>query len=293
MNNAESNWIYTPSTTITTTSDTFPNTTWTDYPQPSPWVQPDITIQPTVTIKPVVIRKQRKPKAAVKRRKKMGKKTKTKKETYITLVLDKSASMGRCYGAALDSINEQINTIKKQGHKGGKTFVSIILFDHEIEIIEENTPVNELRLLTEEDYVLCGTTALRDAVSTAIDVMQDRQDRKKNQGFLMVLISDGQENASGTTQAELQSKIQELENDDRWTFTYMLDGSTWEQVQEWAITYNTSIGNMSTYTSTSAGTVRASKGMSAGVCNYMAVREDGHTKSDTFYNSGDGTESKV
>jgi len=261
------------------------------------WTIPDTTFIPATTITvggwqsaPVIKRTIRKNKANVKRKKN---KNTTAKETYITLVLDKSGSMSDCYAAALSAINEQIGVIKREGHKGGKTFVSIILFDHEIEIIEENTPVNQLRPLTKDDYVLGGMTALRDAVSTAIDIMHKEQDRKKNQGFLMVLISDGQENSSGTTQQDLQSKISELSKDERWTFTYLLDGHSWQQVQQWSITYGTPIGNMNTYTSTAAGTVRGSSVIASSVCNYMDARSEDLTGTKTFYNDGSGEESKV
>ena len=259
------------------------------WPKPSPykpWTEP----WPSPIIKPKKIKRKRAP--VKKQKKSMRANVKGRKETYITLVLDRSGSMYSCYAAALDAINEQIETIKKNAHKGGKTYVSLLTFDNEIDVVFENVLAQEVKHLTPEDYVLGGSTALRDAVMTAIETMEEFESSKKNQGFLMILISDGQENASGTPQEELQRRIEELDAD-KWTFTYMLDGHTWEQVQAFSVAYASPIGNMSTYTADSAGTLRSSHCMAAGVVNYMDSRGEGETKSKTFYNDGSGEESKV
>ena len=264
---------------ITTPSITCPNPGhWTWIPAPIPiWKK----------VKP-----KSKRRASMKRRRKVVK-NKGQKETYITLVLDRSSSMCNCYQAALDAINEQIETIKSNAHKGGKTYVSLIIFDHEVEVIFENEPAEDLEHLTKEEYVLRGSTALRDAVMGAIDLMEEHENDDKNQGFLVVLISDGQENCSGVSREELQSRIEEANGSNRWTFTYMLDGHNWEQVREWAITYQTPLGNMCSYTADVAGTARAGVAMSGAVSNYMNSREEGKTESKTFYNTGTGEESKV
>jgi len=252
---------------------------WDPWQNPSPWKK--------VSRKP-----KSKGRAPVKRKKTIRARS-GRKETYITLILDRSGSMGSCYAQALDAINEQIDTIKENAHKGGKTFVSLVLFNHEVEVVFENVSAKELRHLTEDEYRLSGTTALRDGVMTGIDLMEEYEDDRKNQGFLVVLISDGQENSSGTTREQLQARIEELNALDTWTFTYMLDGHTWEQVQEWSIQYSTPIGNMCTYTSSPVGTEQAGLMVCNAVSNYMNDRDSGKTKSETFYNSGDGTESKA
>jgi uncharacterized protein YegL len=266
-----------------------PNDPWTL----APWIWPLPTPQPKR--RPKVIRRSqpKKKRAPIKRRENMPR-TKTKKETYITLVLDKSSSMTSCYGPALSAINEQIETIKKNAKKGGKTYVSLILFDHEVEIVFENTPASQLRKLTEDDYALRGTTALRDAVRTAAEIMREHTDGRKNQGFLVVLISDGMENASGTTQVELKSLIDELESTDRWTFTYMLDGHSWEQIQDMTFSgYGGNLGNYATFTSDNAGMRSAGIVAVNSVGSYMDSRKEGTTSKTDFYNDGSGEEKKA
>ena len=75
-----------------------------------------------------------------------------KKETYITLVLDRSGSMGNCYESALDSINEQIASIRKHAKKGGETFISLVLFDDTIDVLYENRHIKDVAPLAAADY---------------------------------------------------------------------------------------------------------------------------------------------
>ena len=223
----------------------------------------------------------------------MPKKTIVKKETFISLVLDRSGSMGRCREAALDSINEQIASIKKHAKKGGKTYVSLILFDDTIDVLYENVPVADVSPLELNDYQLGGCTALRDAMLTAIETMQGKQSGKKNQGFLTVLVSDGMENASGTTDEQLRSRIEELEGTDKWTFTYMLDGHNWEQATQFSQATGVKAGNLSVFTSSKVGMDNAGGVMRGATANYLSSREIGAQSTPTFYNSGDGAESRV
>ncbi|KKM72247.1 hypothetical protein LCGC14_1422470 [marine sediment metagenome] len=271
-------------------------------PKPWPWDRP---LPPYRPWRPWILplpTPAPKPRAPVRRKKTITRKrapvrrhtmARGKKETYITLVLDRSGSMYNCQAAALDALNEQIGAIKKNAKKGGKTFVSVIIFDDSIDIIRENVPAEEISKIESAEYQLGGSTALRDAMLTAIETMQEKQNSAKNQGFLVILISDGQENASGTSAEQLKSRIGELQGTDRWTFTYMLDGHTWEEATDFAWSTGVNLGNVSSYTSTPAGTGKASEVMQNASINYLCARSRGETSSKTFYNEGDGAESKV
>lgn len=288
--------------TITTTDGsswvgepTFPGGSipWDIYPNPCvPFVQPNVIIFPVVRPRATVRRPKKLKKRAPVRRHNMAKKT-GKKETFITLVLDRSYSMEHIRQTALDSLNEQIGSIKKHAKKGGKTFVSLILFDDTIDVLYENVPVADVVPLELKDYELGGCTALRDAMLTAIETMESKQNSKKNQGFLTVLISDGQENASGTTPDQLKSRIEELEGTDNWTFTYMLDGHNWEQATQFAFDSGINSGNVSVFTSTISGTQAMGAVVNNSLASYMSDRSVGITKKLDFYNDGSGDESRV
>lgn len=230
------------------------------------------------------VRRNKNRKRAPVRRKGRNIMAKKKKETHIVLVLDKSFSMVSCQQQALDALNEQIDGIRLNAHKGGNTYVSVVLFSNVIDIIHEHVPAAELEHLTMSDYVLDGNTSLRDAMMTAIDLVQPKTNKKKNQGFLVVLISDGQENSSGTLQSTLKSRVDELEGTDRWTFTYMLDGSTWENIGDMVGSgYGSSIGNYATFTADSAGMQYAGNAIRCASVNFLDDRSKGLTSKKNFY----------
>ncbi len=260
------------------------------FPLPDPWVpwpEPSKQRAPVRRKKRWPAKRKRKilkHRAPVRRRGRdtMGKKN--KKETHVALVLDKSFSMSGCRPQALAALNEQIDGLKASGHKGGKTFVSIILFSDKIDIVQERVPVAHLEHLTMRDYVLDGNTALRDAMMTAIDVMVDERSRDINQGFLVVLVSDGGENSSGTDQATLKSRIDELEGSDRWTFTYLLDGHSWEDIETLSHSgFGSSIGNYASFTNSAQGMRSAGSGLVASTALYMSSRAVGVTAKKDFY----------
>ncbi len=265
---------------------------WGDPWQPIPW--PDPFIWPPEEEKKkkrARVRNPKKRRAQVRRRNtrkrapvRRTRRSTMKKETHIVLVLDKSYSMDNCRKQALDALNEQIDGIKANAHKGGKTYVSVVLFSNIIDIVHEHVPAAQLEHLTLSDYVLDGNTALRDAMMTAIDLVQPKMNRKKNQGFLVVLVSDGQENASGTPQSTLKSRIEELEGTDRWTFSYMLDGHSWEDIGDMVLSgYGSSLGNYASFTSDAGGTEQAGVALRACSVNYMDARAQGLTAKKNFY----------
>lgn len=248
---------------------------WDQHPQP--WITPLPT--PSTPMKPraPVNRKPAKPRAKVTHRHGKG-----EKETFITLILDKSGSMQSSWQAALDAINEQIQTIKENAEKGGKTYVSLLLFSDSIDIVFENVLASEVSSLEPADYRIGGSTALRDAMTTAIDLMAEKQAAHKNQGFLTVLISDGQENASGVTKEALKSRMDELEKTDKWTFTYMLDGHTWESIQGMTYYANNSVSNIACYNSTPTGTYTGGQMLKSKVADYLVMRNAGQMSTKNF-----------
>jgi uncharacterized protein YegL len=274
---------------VTNGSGTSSPTTWYWYqwpwvPQPIPYV-PYVPYVPKVTI---TINSTKRPRVPIKRHgcdllKKTTRKTKTAKETYITLLLDKSSSMRTCYKEALDAINEQIHTIKQNAKKGGQTFVSLILFGSDVEVMYENMPAEKVKPLTENDYVVGGITALRDAVLTGIELMESKQCSKRNQGFLSVLISDGQENASGTGREELRSRISELQKTKKWTFAYMLSGHSWEDVLDVAYYSSISTANINQFVTTTQGILTASENMKNALCSYFDARSSGNEFVEKFW----------
>ena len=209
-------------------------------------------------------------------------------KTKVALVIDRSGSMGSCRDAAFSGINEQIETIRRNADKHGKTDVHYIQFDDEIEPLFRCDARN-LRKLHYEDYQPRGMTALYDAVWTAINEI-DNGKRDKDTAYLVVVISDGLENASRLISGqELARRIRRLEETGQWTFTYMMSNIDLSEFRE---TMGAHFGNSFQYDSTPTGTQRAYGLMADSTKNYFSMRNANvgvSYCSTAFYSDEDGT----
>ena len=106
----------------------------------------------------------------------------------IVLILDESGSMDNIREKMLHSINDLIKE-QKQIKDRPATF-TLVKFNDGINRKFNNSPLENVNFLTPEDYVPSGTTALYDAIGSTINWFRNEKD------VLMVIITDGQENAS-------------------------------------------------------------------------------------------------
>ena len=117
--------------------------------------------------------------------------------TEIVFILDRSGSMS---GLESDTIGGFNGMIEKQKKAGGEAFISTILFDNEIEVLHDRVDVQEIKSMTDEDYIVRGCTALLDAIGGAIHHIGNihkyarREDVPEHTMF--VITTDGMENAS-------------------------------------------------------------------------------------------------
>jgi Mg-chelatase subunit ChlD len=210
-----------------------------------------------------------------------GRPKKAKKVTYVALVVDRSGSMGTVQQAAYTGINEQIKSLRDNASKGGDTFVTYVQFDNVIDLLFDKKPAKDLVDIRQDQYQPRGSTAMYDAVWTAIKRLKDGVTETADTGFLVVVISDGYENASReVTGTQLAAEIKLLEASGKWTFSYMLSNQDLKVVQQ---TLNLSIGNMASYVNTSTGTVDAFLRSADSTAQYLNTRSKGITAVKDFY----------
>ncbi|MFN4884846.1 MAG: vWA domain-containing protein [Bacteroidota bacterium] len=151
----------------------------------------------------------------------------TKNATYYHLILDKSGSMNSHYNETLEGLNEKLLSIQNIQKRNPEIpiYVSLTLFSDSPELVFENVPASELQPLTKTDYVLDGMTGLLDAVGTVINRMEyllNRQIRENNANAMVVIFTDGMENASRMyTYEQVGAKIKALEESSRWSFAFV------------------------------------------------------------------------
>ncbi len=152
--------------------------------------------------------------------------------TEIVFILDRSGSMS---GLEMDTIGGFNSMIAKQKKEVGEAYVSTILFDDHSEVLHDRITMDQVPVMTENDYYVRGCTALLDAVGSAIHHigtvhkyarMEDRPEKT-----LFVITTDGMENASRQYSYEkVRKMIQRQQEKYGWEFIFI--GANIDAVQE-------------------------------------------------------------
>lgn len=213
---------------------------------------------------------------------------KLKPKTYVAIILDKSQSMGSIAKFAVDTYNEQLASIRETAEEQ-EVSISLIQFDSDVEFKAYNTILSETTNLEMKDYIPGTMTAMNDAIGLTIARLQKEEDiNDKNVSVLIVVITDGMENASKEyTKPIIAKQIKELQETDRWTFTYL--GANVD-VNQIARDYNFDAGNVQSYAATGAGMAKGSLLNSVGTSRFMKSRLAGATRSASFYSGPDEDE---
>ena len=143
--------------------------------------------------------------------------------TELVFILDRSGSMA---GLEKDTIGGFNAMIEKQKQEEGEAYISTVLFDHEIKLIHDRVPLREIRPLTEQEYFARGSTALIDAMGSAIRRIRDIHrvaDRKDlPQRTLFVITTDGMENSSVLySSGEVRQMVQQMKQEQDWEFLFL------------------------------------------------------------------------
>ena len=138
--------------------------------------------------------------------------------TDITMILDRSGSMGRIHEQVIRSFNDFLT---EQKAVTGNATLSLIQFDEQYEVNYECINVQDVDELTATTYEPRGMTALNDAIGRTITNMKKRlKDSKDN--VVVVITTDGMENASVEfRRSQIRAMIQECETKLGWKFMYL------------------------------------------------------------------------
>jgi len=140
-----------------------------------------------------------------------------KNKVHVSVILDRSGSMCSCWDDTIGGFNSYLEGLKKD--KETEYFISLTQFDDQYEINYVKKPLHEVGNLDRITYIPRGRTALLDAVGRTINTLGTVP---YNEKMLMLIITDGQENASREFSYDQVKKLiadkTELGN---WTFTYI------------------------------------------------------------------------
>lgn len=143
--------------------------------------------------------------------------------TELIFILDRSGSMGGLESDTIGGYNAMLN---KQKGIDGEANITTVLFDDNYELLHDRINLKGVKLITENEYFVRGTTALLDAIGKSIqkivNVQRNTSEDEKAGNVLFVITTDGYENASREyTYSRIKSMIEKQKNNYGWEFIFL------------------------------------------------------------------------
>jgi len=214
-------------------------------------------------------------------------------QNRIALVLDASTSMARFRYDVERVVAEQVAEIKKNAAKLGQpTSLTIYVFNDVVTQLGYWPDVFTFQKLN--GYYPTGNTALLDGVGRAItDFQNSASIRDPNTSFLIITVTDGEENWSRTygkddlqynrfsyaRMKSLPNLMNEVERTDRWTFAFSVPRGGRNALRN----LNIPDGNIQEWEQTQAGFESMSRATVTGLTGYYGARSVGATRVSNFF----------
>ncbi len=184
---------------------------------------------------------------------------KKKPTTHVAIVLDRSGSMFHIARQAVDYYNEQ-RTQAIENTKDQNITLSLVTFNKNV---FEHDWLADPKTLAEADrdsYRPSGSTAWYDALGYTIDKLRETTNEEEDTAYLVISISDGEENDSthyGNCHdtSVIHSLIKDCEGSGKWTFSYM--GCSKANLEEVARNVGISLSNMALWDASNAHAAKA------------------------------------
>lgn len=136
----------------------------------------------------------------------------------IICILDRSGSMQSVKSDAIGGFN---NLLKEQKALPGQAAMTVVLFDHEYEVLHSRKPIANVAPLNDASYVPRGTTALLDAIGKTLTTAKTYDAASPDHKFIVAIITDGQENASREWMKPAVKSLTDELTAKGWTFVYL------------------------------------------------------------------------
>lgn len=140
--------------------------------------------------------------------------------TELVIIIDKSGSMHGLEQDVVGGYNSLIDEQKKEG----KTIVTTIFFNDQIQFVHEGVDIKEVKPLDGRSYQPCGCTALLDAIGDAISLIKAKHSKLKENELpehtIFSIMTDGLENASREYSYKRIKDMIELQKKCGWDFIF-------------------------------------------------------------------------
>lgn len=203
------------------------------------------------------------------------------KNIHYLLILDRSGSMGSVRKETINNFNEQIQMIKslEKRYPGQKYNVSLVLFNHDIDVKFLCKPTSEIKEFTEKDYIPDGTTALHDACGKGISELEKKTSKGNN--VVVVIMTDGHENSSTEYSYKAITSTIDRKKKDGWTISYM--GADQDAMAA-AKSLHIPVSNSINYNNTNVGISASLSTLKRSMDSYtMSVSSSGSADMENFF----------
>ncbi len=141
-------------------------------------------------------------------------------DSIISVIIDESGSMGPCRADTIGGFNV---FIKEQKAVKGKATLTLTKFNDSVSIPYADKDIKDVEDLTELAYCPNGCTALFDAIGKTINAIEAKLTPKtKKNKILVVIMTDGAENASREYNSEAIKKLIEGKTaEGNWSFVFL------------------------------------------------------------------------
>lgn len=199
---------------------------------------------------------------------------------YVGISRDHSGSMSHLANAAKSDYNNIIQALKNASDQhDADTIVSVVSHQGSIKREVVNSSVNSLSPL--RTYPTPGgNTPLFDSVDELIDMLTVVPDAgNADVTFLIMAVTDGQDNSSNISGRALGEQIRKLQNTDRWTFVFRVPRGERRSLEALGIPP----GNIQEWDQTEYGMRESTDQTLSAVTNYYGNVSRGIRSTQTFY----------
>lgn len=176
-----------------------------------------------------------------------------KTRIHNLIILDESGSMESIKRAAINGMNETVQSIRdaQKKHEEQDHIVSLVSFNSsEIKGIYDCVPVAEVEELTDKEYVPDCCTPLYDAMGLSLNHLRAKVNDEDK--VLVTIITDGEENSSTEYNSAAIMALVDSLKEKGWVFAYI--GANQDVLK---VAQTISVTNVMNFSSTDFGTSSA------------------------------------
>jgi len=145
---------------------------------------------------------------------------------HYMLVLDRSSSMAGRIDEVRSVVNQQLQQLALEAKReANRCLVSLVRFDHEVEVVHFEKPIEEIEPLSHEDLAPRGSTALIDATVLTIEqaaLLLGAKVDGNHESVAIVVYTDGEENSSRMrNEADLKRVLAEHQDKPGWDIAFV------------------------------------------------------------------------